>query len=183
MRRITKAALGGLAGCALVLGGTQGASAALEAKYWFRAVDLTDLLTADVGPFDGARATTTIAQKTNDKTTFRIRVRGIQPSAAGQEFAAHLHVGPCDNSGGHYQNLVPGPVDSENEVWFALVPEEDGTARSDATVKFVPDDAKPAYAGFTPGEMSIVVHQGPITAPSLKQACFPLSVPQWADPI
>jgi hypothetical protein len=179
VRRITKAAIGGLAGCALVLGGTQGASAALEAKYWFRDA-LTDLLTTDVGPFDSATARTTIAEKTNDKTTFRIRVRGIQPSAAGQEFAAHLHVGPCDNSGGHYKDN-PQVVEAraDNEVWFALVPNEDGIAVDATTVKFVPADTD---VNFTPGEMSIVIHQySNITTPNPKQACFPLSVPQWTE--
>jgi hypothetical protein len=135
------------------------------------------------GPFDSARAKTTITQTTDGTTTFTIRVTGIDTSAATQEFAAHLHVGPCENSGGHYQNVFGEPISSENEVWFALVPNEDGMALSETTVGFVPNDAKPEYAAYTPGEMSIVIHEGTIAAPSLKQACFPLSVPQWADSI
>ena len=61
-------------------------------------------------------------------------------------------------------------------MWFDLVPsEEDGAASFTATVPFVPKDLD--------GVMSIVVHVEP-TQPitgfaSLRQACFPMSVPQW----
>jgi len=177
VRRITKAVLGGLAGSALVLGGTQAANAALEAKFWFRD-GLTDLSTEDVGPFDSATAKTTITERTK-KTTFRIHVRGIDPSAAGQAFAAHLHVGPCGNPGGHYKNDPSGAADRENEVWFDLVPDEDGGARDASSVSFVPVDGDPLYV---PGQMSIVIHElpnGTPVNPNPKQACFPLSVPQW----
>lgn len=172
MRRITKAAIGGLAGCALVLGGTQGAGAAMEAKLWFRDA-LTDLATSDAGPFDSARAKTTITERTK-KTTFRVHVKGVDPSAAGQAFAAHLHVGPCGNPGGHYRKEPNGPADRENEVWFDLMPDAEGVARDESSVSFVPVDDD--------GEMSIVIHQFPNDPPvssNPKQACFPLSVPQW----
>ena len=177
MRRITKAVLGGLAGSALVLGGTQAASAALEAKFWFRD-GLTDLVPTAPGPFDSATAKTTITERTN-KTTFRLHVRGIYPSVAGNAFAAHLHVGPCGNTGGHYKDDPLGPADRENEVWFDLVPDEEGVARDDSSVSFVPVDGDPAYVR---GEMSIVIHALPndtTVSPNPKQACFPLSVPQW----
>ena len=177
VRRITKAVLGGLAGSALVLGGTQAASAALEAKFWFRD-GLTDLVPTAPGPFDSATAKTTITERT-DKTTFRLHVRGIDPSVAGNAFAAHLHVGPCGNTGGHYKDDPLGPADRENEVWFDLVPDEEGVASDDSSVSFVPVDGDPAYVR---GEMSIVIHALPndtTVSPNPKQACFPLSVPQW----
>ena len=180
MNRITKAALGGIAGCALVLGGTQGAGAAMEAKLWFRDA-LTDLATTASGPFDSATAKTTITERTK-KTVFRIHVKGIDPSAAGQAFAAHLHVGPCGNTGGHYKNDLNGPADRKNEVWFDLVPDEQGVATDESSVSFVPVDGDPAYV---PGEMSIVIHGYPndtTVSPNPKQACFPLSVPQWKPP-
>ena len=175
MRRITKAAIGGLAGCALVLGGTQGASAALEAKYRFRDA-LTDLLT-DEGPFDSAKAKITIAEKTNDTTTFRIRIRGIDPSVAGQEFSAHLHVGSCDDSQGHYKRDPAGPAAPPNEVWFGLTPNGDGMAFDQTSVDFVPVDDV-----VDPGLMSIVIHERVLdsTGKFPKQACFPLDVPEWA---
>jgi hypothetical protein len=170
MRRITKAAIGGLAGCALVLGGTQGASASLEAKHWFRAA-LTDLLTDDPGPFDSARARITIADKTNDRTTFRIRVRGIEPSTVpAGGYVAHLHVNSCDDPagpGGHYQNEPGAGANRVNEVWFDLQPDKHGVATDQTTVKFVPADE---------GQMSVVIHEGNAAAAGDKQACLSLDV-------
>jgi hypothetical protein len=178
VRRITKAALGCFAGFALVLGGTQAASGALEAKYSFRDA-LTDLLPNpdEVGPFDSATARITIADKTDDKTTFRIHVRGIGPStdeapvpAAG--YGAHLHVNSCDNplpvgTGPHYKNNPELVNDRENEVWFDLVPGEDGVATDHTTVKFTPVDE---------GEMSVVIHVGDAATGGIKQACLSLDV-------
>jgi Cu/Zn superoxide dismutase len=207
LRRITKAAIGGLAGCALVLGGTQGASAALEAKLWFRDA-LTDVLSA-AGPFDSAKAKITIAEKTKDRTTFHIRVRGIDPSIAGKPLGAHLHTGKCvegdfgnpnaeipaipgGQAGPHYNRQVivdgkafptasvrSGPdvaeVSPETEVWFDLTPDDEGVASDATTVPFVPQDPD--------GVMAVVIHVLP-TDPTTgkagdRQACFPLSVPQW----
>jgi hypothetical protein len=171
VRRITKAAIGGLAGCALVLGGTQGASAALEAKTWFRDT-LTDLLTDEPGPFDSARAKITIAEKTDGSTTFRIRVRGIEPSSVPEGgYGAHLHVNSCDALGGpgpHYQNNPAAGATRENEVWFDLVPDEKGVAHDQTSVSFVPWDVD--------GEMSVVIHVNNASIGGTKQACFPLSV-------
>jgi Cu/Zn superoxide dismutase len=206
VRRITKAVLGGLAGSALVLGGTQAASAALEAKFWFRD-GLTDLLKTE-GPFDSAKAKITIAERTNGRTTFRIRVRGIDPSIAGSTLGSHLHTGKCvegdfgnpdadvpaipgGQAGPHYNHdvVVGGkkfpaagvaPEDTarigpETEVWFDLVTDEGGVAGDETTVPFVPVDPD--------GVMSVVVHvasTNPDTgAAGTRQACFPLSVPQW----
>jgi hypothetical protein len=175
VRRITKAALGGLAGFALVLGGTQAASGALEAKYTFRDA-LTDLLPNPdaVGPFDSATARITIADRTNDKTTFRIRVRGIEPSSSvpvpDGGYGAHLHVNSCDNpagAGGHYQNDPAAGITRENEVWFDLVPGEDGVATDQTTVSFTPVDE---------GEMSVVIHVGDAATGGIRQACLPLDV-------
>ena len=175
VRRITKAAIGGLAGCALVLGGTQGASAAIEATYWFRDA-LTDLLPTATGPFDSARARITIVDRTNDRTTFRIRVRGIEPPSAPDVvpvggYGAHLHVNSCDNpagAGGHYQNDPTAGVTRENEVWFDLVPDADGVATDQTTVSFMPVDVD--------REMSVVIHVGNAVTGGTRQACLPLDV-------
>jgi hypothetical protein len=184
LRRITKVALGGLAGCALALGGTQLAAGSLAGIYKSESDDLKDPAPfSNDGAFDSAKARTTITQ-TDGTTTFAIRVTGIDSSAQG-EFGAHLHIGPCDNSGGHYQDVIGGPVDAVNEVWIAINP-VDGTALGTTTVGFVPDDDK--YALHEPGQMSIVIHQGPLEppGPGAKQACFPLPVwssPDWTDGI
>jgi hypothetical protein len=169
LRRITKVALGGVASCALILGGTQAASGALEAKFSFRDA-LTDLLT-DKGPFDSATARLTIADKTDDRTTFRIQVRGIEPSTVpAGGYGAHLHVNSCDNplgAGGHYQNDPTAGVTRENEVWFDLVPDEDGLANDQTTVSFTPVDE---------GEMSVVIHVNNAETGGTRQACLPLDV-------
>jgi Cu-Zn family superoxide dismutase len=184
VRRITKAALGGVAGFALVLGGTQVAVGSLEGTYKFFRDNLVDPeppFTND-GAFDSAKAKTTITQTTDGTTTFAIRVTGIDPSVEGAQFGAHLHVGECVKTGGHYQHVVgtgPAWINPHNEVWLGLEPDVEGMALGRTTVTFVPDDDK--YPEHSPGKMSIVIHKGPLDAPGAKQACFPLSVPQWAD--
>lgn len=182
LKRITKAALGGLASCALILGGTQVAVGALSET--LKVTDaLTDLLTNNSdGPFDGTRAKTTVAL-TTEGTKFTIRVTGIDPSSVPDEgVGAHLHVGPCDDDptttviegpGPHFNTDVvagisPPSVSTETEVWFDLVPDEEGMAYDQTSVDFVPVDQD--------GEMSIVIHEGIASVSSTKQACFPLSV-------
>ena len=193
MRRITKAALGCFAGFALVLGGTQAASGAMEEKNWFRDT-LTDLMTDD-GPFDSATARITIAEKTDGSTTFRIRVRRIDTSYPVPDggFGSHLHTGKCVEgdvgddtvdppvipgfqAGGHYNDNairgLPAEISRNTEVWFDLVPDQKGVAESEAKVPFKPVDLD--------GEMSVVIHvaaTNPTTGgASTRQACLPLDV-------
>jgi Cu/Zn superoxide dismutase len=203
VRRITKAALGGLAGCALVLGGTQVASGALsdilKIQGWSE-----DLLTSTEGPLDAARAKITINEAPDESsTTFTIRVTGIAADE-GTEFGSHLHIGPCtegigSTAGPHYnddtaQGITPARIGPETEVWFDLVANADGMAYDETTVPFVPDDSDVVDSTRTPGVMSVVVHVLPTnTEPGYpnadqpvgyaggRQACFPLSVPQWAE--
>jgi hypothetical protein len=181
----------------------------LEAKFWVRD-GLTDLLKTE-GPFDSAKAKITIAERTNGNTTFRIRVRGIDPSVAGSTLGSHLHTGKCvegdfgnpdaevpaipgGQAGPHYNHdvVVGGkklpaagvaPEDTakigpETEVWFDLAPNEEGVAVDETTVPFVPVDPD--------GVMAVVVHVLPTNPNDGKagdrQACFPLSVPQWVPP-
>jgi superoxide dismutase, Cu-Zn family len=191
VRRITKAALGGLAGCALVLGGTQVASGALSEILKIHD-DSNDLLTTP-GPLDSAQANITIGQGTNS-TTFAIRVTGIDPLTVDTTLGSHLHVGECvEGDGGaagpHYNDDVVvggkefpvlgkkvGPhtaeVSPNTEVWFDLPPDREGMAYDETTVPFVPVDPD--------GVMSIVVHVLPTNpetgAAGTRQACFPLSV-------
>src|SRR5215207_8957197 len=95
MRRITKAALGGLAGCALILGATQSAGGASSVVRQTFSGELTDYNTATTdGTFDSAEALLKVTE-TPDGTYFWIRVKGIDLEAAGDDFGAHLHTGPC----------------------------------------------------------------------------------------
>jgi superoxide dismutase, Cu-Zn family len=189
MRPITKAALGGLAGSALVFGTMQAANGASTETYKYTGA-LRDVRVVD-GPYDSTHAKVTIVQQDTDSTQFSIKITGIDISASGEKVGAHLHIGPCvegngDAAGRHYNSqMVPAGTltnyaDAEKspttEVWFDLVPSaEDGAASFTATVPFVPKDLD--------GVMSIVVHIEP-TRPvtgfaNSRQACFPLYVPQW----
>jgi hypothetical protein len=205
LRRLTKVALGGAASCALILGSAQVANGALSTILREHAENLLLDPAAD-RPFDKAKARITIAEGSNG-TTFNLTVSKIDSSSlANPELGSHLHVGPCiEESGGsagpHYNHQVaagdkkfPGPgvdpadypvVSRDTEVWFDLVPNTEGVAHAETTVPFVPDDSFPSNPTWVPGVMSVVIHDGPTnpdgTAGKFRQACFPLSVPKWAE--
>jgi Cu/Zn superoxide dismutase len=189
LRRITKAALGGVASCALILGATQVASGSLVEDDTYSG-ELVDLMLTTEGPLDGATATLQIKQNLEDGTEFNLSLENIDPSAAGVEFGSHLHIGPCKeglpgDAKGHYNHddalLLPRQALHKTEVWWDLVPNAHGDANDDTSVPFVPLDSL-----HSPGEMSVVVHVQPTDhqsgAAGDRQACLPLSVPQW-DPL
>jgi Cu/Zn superoxide dismutase len=182
VRRITKAALGGIAACALILGGTQAAGGVESVTTYTFAGPLRDLDTStDDGAFDSATALVKITE-TADGTTYWIRVKGIDaPSDA--EFGAHLHTGPCIEGNGtaagpHYNaDVASGKtgadvvVSSATEVWFELTPNENGVAVDSTEVLFVPTD----FHGDQ--EMSIVIHAhstDDMGVAGPRQACLPL---------
>jgi Cu-Zn family superoxide dismutase len=196
VKRIAKAALGGIAGSALILAGTQVAGASTTYRY----VDKLGDFSAEEGPFDSTTAKVTIVENDDGTTTFSIKITGIDISAAGEEFGAHLHTGPCVDgdyanpsiqknagslAGPHYNADIAAGVPAaeaeispDTEVWFELITsKEDGAASDQVTVPFVPVDSG--------GVMSIVIHAdhtNPDTGlAGARQACFPLLVPQW-DP-
>jgi Cu/Zn superoxide dismutase len=188
LRRITKAALGGVASCALIVGGTQVATGSLVEDYEYSG-PLLDLSAAE-GPLEGATATLQIKQNLEDGTEFNLSLENIDPSAAGMEFGSHLHIGPCVagaplDAKGHYNHddalLLPRQALHKTEVWWDLVPNAHGDANDDTSVPFVPLDSL-----HTPGVMSVVIHVLPTDhqtgGAGDRQACLPLSVPQW-DPL
>jgi hypothetical protein len=164
LRRITKAALGGLAGCALVLGGTQVASGGVLFQQAF--TGLADLEWDNVGPlgqpmtgaFDSAKAKLMVIQGPDGIATFSLEVEEID-GYAGRKFGSHLHIGPCvpgvpGAASDHYANpdLDPNLPLEEREIWFEVVPNEDGVAVDETVVSYVPKDAD--------GVMSVVIHTG-----------------------
>jgi hypothetical protein len=196
VKRITKAVLSGLAGGALVLAGTQTATGLSPIRYIADVIgDVVDLPAE--GPFDDASAKLRL-KVTPDATNFKLDVTGIERSAAGQVFGAHLHTDACDDAstppayqpaGPHYNHEVvalgvpraEAEVSPKTEVWFDFVPNAFGQATDDSTVPFLPVDPD--------GAMSIVVHllptntdptQGTVGGAGGRQACFPLDVSSWA---
>jgi hypothetical protein len=109
VRPITKAALGGVVGCALVMGGAGVASGALsnilKIQGFSEDLTMTPSTVADE-VFDSARAKITIDKETDSITTFTVRVTGIDPSAAGQTFGSHLHSGPCIEGSGALRDRI-----------------------------------------------------------------------------
>jgi hypothetical protein len=182
LRGITKAAIGSLAGFALVLGGTQVASGSDVLRWLFEDQGLTDMVPvpgldpADIA-FDRATASLRIMD-TPEGTGLKLRVEGIDTSVEGRVFGSHLHVGPClpgaDTTGGHYQNIEGGPTTADNEVWFEVIPNANGVATHDAFVSFDPVDR------IGNGDMSIVIHAlttNPETGKAgTKETCLPLEV-------
>ena len=116
---------------------------------------LADLQTA-AGPFDGATAAFQLVASAKGSHGV-LRVHGIDASADGATFGAHLHVGPCvagDGAAalGHYNTQVlagaPRPaISEETEMWLDITV-DDGAATATASVPFVP----------VAGTRSVVVH-------------------------
>jgi hypothetical protein len=180
LRRITKATLGGLAGCALVLGGTQlasGDSAVETYNYSGRLLDLqrdADGKLYTNGPLDQAQATLRIMETPWRGTGFKLKVENIDPSSVkGDVLGAHLHTGACvEGAGGqagpHYN--AGGGISPLTEVWFDVVSNANGEATFDTSVPFVPVDSLATDLGVpsseppvlpSPGVMSIVIHVWP----------------------
>jgi len=208
MKRLTKSVLGGVAGCALILGATQVASG-VSTVTTYDDVDGSGLPLVDygdlaAGPLDGASGALKVTSS-KGQTGFKFSVKGIDPSAAGKEIGAHLHTGPCvegdyaivdpatgkvvkaagSQAGPHYNHDrvlgdLPPDINTKTEVWFDLVPNARGDWTGEATVYF-----KPVDSTLIPGVMSIVIHVLP-TDPKTggagdRQACFPLNdVSAWA---
>ncbi len=135
---------------------------------------MRDLQTTSDGVFDSARALLKVTE-TADGSSYSIRIKGIDPSAASLNYHSHLHVGPCIEgdglaAGGHYNSqaaagLPVTEVSPTTEVWFELIPNQDGVAIYDTSVSFVPVDF------HTDQIMSVVIHS---LGSSAREACLPL---------
>ena len=111
-------------------------------------------------------------------TTAVLHVRGIDTSAAGRTFGAHLHNAACATnqpllSGGHYNHDAHSGapqvvVSDETEVWLDFTVDAEGAGDSTSAVRF------PLIAGAR----SVVIHANP-TDPSTggagaRLACLPV---------
>ena len=186
--RVTAAALIALSAAALTIPSTAYAhdgdtapatstAGSARAGWAYNSAPLRDLQTAEVGPFDGAKATA--AMVAYNSSVFVLQVKGIGKTAVGGKYGAHLHAGPCvagdgAAAGPHYNTdliagISPPVVNTSTEVWLDLTVTAKGQGLSTATVPFVP----------LPGERSIVIHADP-TAPNgtagPRLACLPLII-------
>jgi hypothetical protein len=135
--------------------------------------ELTDLSLNTDDVFDDASATAAMIGM-EDSSFFRLQIAGIDKSAAGQEYPAHLHQGPCEAGNGaaagpHYNTNsmagLPPVVSAETEVWLDFDVDSVGNARVTSNVPFIP----------LPEVRSIVIHGQPAAgAPRL--ACLPLDI-------
>jgi hypothetical protein len=197
LKRITKAALGGLAGCAMIIGATQAAYGEPPLEFYSPKAALVIMPNSPNPAFDKAKVTLEI-KEAPEATNFKITVKDIVKSETNDVHGAHLHNGPCpdpevglDTTLGHYKdNLSIAAAMSENEVWFDLETNIFGVATDSTTAQFVPvdkpvDDLNPLKSDLTPGDMSIVIHEQSAAIPtssSPKLVCFPLDVrlaPSW----
>ncbi len=152
---------------------------------------LTDLSPSTDDPFDGAKATATM-MGVGGSTFFRVQVRGVDDSAVGKMYGAHLHQGPCGLAmeacaptvGPHYNTSETDAegkpstlvINDQTEVWLDFEVDPFGNARSTARVPFVP----------TSGERSITLHASPtvhhatdtaaVGTAGAKLACLPLEI-------
>jgi hypothetical protein len=184
MRRITKAALGGLAGCALIVGATQAANGEPPIEYVSSGVLVPLVPLTENAPFKDASVRLLRIREASAATNFKLTVEGINPLTANSVHGAHLHVGGCATPGPHYHDGSDLEATPQNEVWFDLVTNDHGDATDSTTVSFIPVDND-----ATAGVMSVVIHAKSAATPALdspKLACFELRVdngPWWTSVI
>ncbi|HET8593840.1 MAG TPA: superoxide dismutase family protein [Intrasporangium sp.] len=154
LRRAVIAGVGAAAAGLLAIG-TATAHAAPAAHHFSGA--LRDLQPAAAGPFDGAAARALLVERPSGATVV-LKVDGIDRSAAGRTYGAHLHVGPCvagdgAAAGPHYNSEAqagdPSPeISPRTEVWLDFTVNSAGHGSATAVVPFTP----------AAGTRSIVVH-------------------------
>jgi len=170
----------GLAACLLPATALAATSATGNGGHVFAGA-LSDLAPAAAGPFDGARARLTMANH-HGSSTFVLNVKGIdvtglEPSAVGVTYGAHLHTGPCVAGNGaaagpHYNADVVPPVtvSDRTEVWLDFTVGANGSGHAVAHVPFVPE----------PGTRAVVIHQEPtneLGGAGPRLACLPVVWP------
>jgi hypothetical protein len=159
--------------CAATLGTALAVGPALAgATNSFRG-GLVSLSPASAGLFDDASAQLVLVGH-RDASTVVLVVRGVDRSAQGRTFGAHLHTGPCVAGNGaaagpHYNHsgVVPPVVDDQTEVWLDFTVTGGGTGQAVTRVPWVPQ----------PGAHSVVVHELPTAAngtAGARLACLPV---------
>ena len=84
------------------------------------------------------------------KTLVSTHAAGLLPNTA---YGVHVHNRACDDNlgGGHYQEVVGGPVDVFNEIWPAFTTGEDGVGNGKAVHAFTARPEAQAVVIHAPG--------------------------------
>jgi Cu/Zn superoxide dismutase len=198
--RVRKAVVAALAATALLLAPTAayahdghdhdavaGATTASSMSWAYYSGALTAFTTTP-NVFKGARATA-LMMSVEGSSYFRLRVTGVQKSAAGEDFGVHLHEGTCESgdgsAAGRHYNITPfntvnnayEVVSRETEIWLDIDVNSYGNARSSARVAFIPKagprsivlHALPTVPWATPG--------GPaVGTAGARLACLPFTI-------
>jgi Cu-Zn family superoxide dismutase len=91
--------------------------------------------------------TAKMVRTADGKTIVQVHLKGLHPNAP---YGAHVHNLPCgvSSGGGHYQDVVGGPVDAVNEIWPGFTTNEAGNGSGMAANAFT----------ARPEAQSVVVH-------------------------
>lgn len=132
-------------------------------------------LSGDANTTDGASARVLSVEPGNGTTHVILVLTGLDGSAAGTTYGAHVHVGPCvagngGAAGAHYNTGDGGVPSTANEVWLDFTVRPGGVAVSRATVGFeIPSGAA----------QSVVIHADPTEhgtgAAGARIACLPVA--------
>ncbi len=81
------------------------------------------------------------------RTLVQVQAWGLAP---GTTYPVHVHNLPCgvNNAGGHYQDIVGGPVDDVNEIWPGFTTNSSGHGNGKAANNFT----------ARPEAQSVVIH-------------------------
>ena len=95
------------------------------------------------------------------RTLVHVQVTGLHPHVT---YGVHVHNLPCNvnNGGGHYQRIVGGSVDAENEIWPGFTTNAAGNGNGSAVHAFTARSEA----------QSIVIHDP--TAANARIACADL---------
>ena len=134
---------------------------------------LTDLSLSTNDATDGASAAALAISREGNGTRVQLVIWGLDPSAAGMTYGAHVHTGSCVPGNGaaagpHYNSTGGAVVSDQTEVWLDFEVSSHGRGFARSTVPFV------IPAG---GAHAIVIH-AMATAPNgtagARLACIPL---------
>ena len=111
----------------------------------------------------GSTAEVRVVETAAGTTVATLHVRGL---ASRKTYTVHAHTGSCSSSsassGGHYQHVVGGAVDDENELWLGFTTNLAGNGSAQSVVGWE----------FRPGAaLSVTFHQGGAT----RVACLPVA--------